>query len=344
MKKTFIFLLFVLNFFIVFSQDDSTETSLVKWIDLNEAEKLFAQEPKPILIDIYTDWCGWCKHMMKTTYSNPNIAGFINNYFYPVKFNSEKTDSIFFNGKSYTKQGKVNQLAVELLDGRLSYPSTVFLTTSGQKFVVPGYKSVGQIEPYLVYAYENLDKSVSIEDYVIAHMYKYPKNFTEELQKVPQNKKIDTSATSEWFTFDDAFAKATTDSKKYILFSSVSWCYSCKVMKDITFSDSIIAAELKENFYLIDFDAATSQVITINGKEYKSMGQGQPNQLAYDLFQGKFIFPSIIVLDENFELLSVINGYYTAQKLEPILEFFATDAWKTKSYQDFFSTFQSKRN
>lgn len=339
-------LIFLFGFFITysaFSQDDTTETSLVNWIDLNEAETLFTQNPKPFLIDIYTDWCSWCKYMTKTTYSNPNIAGFINNNFYPVKFNSEKTDSVTFGGQLYVKQGKTNKLAIDLLNGHLSYPSTVFITRNGQKFVVPGYKSVAQIEPYLVYASENLINFISLQDYLISHMMSYPKNFVEELQKIPDSLKPDTSATSNWLSFNQAFENAKTEPRKYILFSNVSWCFSCKVMKNITFSDSIIASEINTNFYLIDFDAATTDTIKVAGNKYVSLGQGQPNQLAMELFKGKFFFPSVIILDENFNPLTVVNGYIPASNFEAILDYFSSDDWKIKTYQEFLTTFESKR-
>ncbi|MBN2664438.1 MAG: DUF255 domain-containing protein [Bacteroidales bacterium] len=327
----------------VFSQDDTTETSLVNWIELSKAETLFAQNPKPILIDVYTDWCSWCKHMMKTTYSNPNIAGFINNNFYPVKFNSEKTDSVTFGGQVYLKQGKTNKLAINLLNGRLSYPSTVFITRSGQKFIMPGYKSVAQIEPYLVYASEDLSNFISLEEYIISHMINYPNNFVEDLKKIPDTLKPDTSGVSNWLKFNEAFDKAKIEPRKYLLFSNVSWCFSCKVMKNITFSDSIIASEINNNFYLINFDAATTDTIKVDTNQYVSLGQGQPNQLAMELFQGKFFFPSIIILDENFTPLTVVNGYFSAPKLESILVFFSSNAWKTQTYQDFMTTFETKR-
>ncbi|GIV27707.1 MAG: hypothetical protein KatS3mg027_1521 [Bacteroidia bacterium] len=77
---------------------------LVKWLSFKEAQELNKQAPKPFLVDIYTDWCGWCKVMMRTTYSNPNIAGYINTYFYPVKFNAETKDTIEFDGQNITLQ------------------------------------------------------------------------------------------------------------------------------------------------------------------------------------------------------------------------------------------------
>ena len=43
------------------------QESKIKWISIEEAEKLNKENPKKIMIDVYTDWCGWCKKMDKDT-------------------------------------------------------------------------------------------------------------------------------------------------------------------------------------------------------------------------------------------------------------------------------------
>ncbi len=173
-------------------------------------------------------------------------------------------------------------------------------------------------------------------------MFTYPKNFKEQISKLKPEQKPDTNGKPNWTSFQKAFNDAKTQKRKYILFAHVSWCYSCKVMKKITFSNSIIADEINKNFYLIDFDAATEDTIKINGKKYVSLGKGQPNQLAMQLFQQNFYFPSIIILDENFSELTVIRGYLTPENLEPILSYFSSNAWKTITYENFLKDFTPK--
>ena len=60
----------------------------VKWLSFEEAQKLAAKTPKKIFVDVYTDWCGWCKKMDKNTLSDPGIKDYLNKKYYAVKLNA----------------------------------------------------------------------------------------------------------------------------------------------------------------------------------------------------------------------------------------------------------------
>ncbi len=128
----------------------------VKWYTMQEAEKLFKESPRPLFIDTYTDWCGWCKKMDQETFTDPVISEILNTRFYPVKFDAEGKESITFLGKTYIndgKYGKAHQLAVVLLKGQLSYPTVVFFTNQGDnKYAaspVPGFRQPKEMEMLL---------------------------------------------------------------------------------------------------------------------------------------------------------------------------------------------------
>lgn len=131
MKRIILFLFLVTTSISLYSQNKP-----VKWYTIREAEVLSRQSFRPIFIDTYTDWCGWCKKMDQETFTNPVIADILNNKFYPVKFDAEGKESIDFFGQTYIndgKAGKAHQLAVALLRGQLSYPTVVFLTKQDNK-------------------------------------------------------------------------------------------------------------------------------------------------------------------------------------------------------------------
>jgi len=106
----------------------------IKWYTVEEAFALSANQPKKILIDVYTDWCSWCKVMDQNTYKNEVIAEYINSNFYPVKFNAEQKQDVVIMGTTFkfVDNGSrgYNELAAALLNGQLGYPSTVFLDES----------------------------------------------------------------------------------------------------------------------------------------------------------------------------------------------------------------------
>jgi thioredoxin-related protein len=127
----------------------------IQWYDFEEAVEMSKKKPKKFFLDMYTDWCGWCKKMDQTTFKDPVIAKYMNENFYAVKFDAERTDTIVFKGDLYvnsnpTGRRSSHQLAQTLMQGRMSYPSFVFLNENADIITkVPGYRKAPEFEPIL---------------------------------------------------------------------------------------------------------------------------------------------------------------------------------------------------
>lgn len=124
-----------------------TQAQEINWMSWEEAiaSSQADANPKKIFVDVYTDWCGWCKKMDANTFSNPEVAAYMNENFYMVKFDAEGTEPVEYKGKTFQfrKQGRngVHELAYALLQGKLSYPSVVFLNEKQELIApVPGYR------------------------------------------------------------------------------------------------------------------------------------------------------------------------------------------------------------
>ncbi|MDV7139661.1 DUF255 domain-containing protein [Maribacter sp. TH_r10] len=125
----------------------------VEWMSWDQAvERAQTDEnPKKIFIDVYTDWCGWCKKMDKDTFQHPDVATYMADNFYMVKMDGEGKEPIEFKGQTYNfvpsgRKG-YHEFAAALMQGRMSYPTTIFLDEEMNMLSpVPGYQKP---EPFL---------------------------------------------------------------------------------------------------------------------------------------------------------------------------------------------------
>ena len=129
----------------------------IKWITFEEALLLNQKKPRMIFVDIYTDWCGWCKKMDTETFSDPAVASYINKKYYAVKLNAEQSETIIFKEQEFVnpnpgKSRSTHLLAMALLKNERLYPSYVILDkASDWTFKLKGYKTPVELMPILKY-------------------------------------------------------------------------------------------------------------------------------------------------------------------------------------------------
>jgi thioredoxin-related protein len=149
----------------------------VKWLTWEEAVEKNKTEKRKIFVDVFTDWCGWCKVMDRNTFTEASVAKLLNEEFYAVKFNAEQTADVVFNNVTFKfiamGGGKgVHQLAAALLNNQMSYPNFVFLDEEFKIIPVfpgyqslPGYRKPEEFHIFLDFVGNDIYKKMKIDDF-----------------------------------------------------------------------------------------------------------------------------------------------------------------------------------
>ncbi len=130
----------------------------INWVPFEEGIAMAEAEgnTKPVLIKVYTDWCGWCQQSYRTTYNDPLVIALINQHFIAIELDAETKSDLTFQGGSYSfvkrEPGGYHQLAANLLNGELEYPTVVMYTDEMELFTrIQGFQTAETMHPILDY-------------------------------------------------------------------------------------------------------------------------------------------------------------------------------------------------
>ena len=143
-------------------------------------------------------------------------------------------------------------------------------------------------------------------------------------------------------------AKKENANKKYFVDCYTDWCGWCKKMDKDTFSDTLIARLMNHYFVASKFDAEQAEDVTINGKTYQNPNYNAnakrkpTHQLAHYLLNNRLSYPSYSILDKDFNIITVVPGYYPAQEFEKVIVFIGEDYYKDLSFETFSKEYAEK--
>lgn len=157
---------------------------------------------------------------------------------------------------------------------------------------------------------------------------------TEQAQKAEIN----------WITWDQVEAKMATEPRKVLVDVYTKWCGPCRLMSQRTFTDSAVVEYVNANYYAIKFDAEGGKPVTFKGTTYENPGYDPARRgrnATHDLTRaiapvnGRIAYPTIVYMDENFKILSPVQGYLKPNQIMPILTYFGENIYKTKTWEEY---------
>ena len=150
-------ILYIIIFIFSISTTLFAQSQKINWLSVEEVEVLQKKEPRKVLIDVFTTWCGPCKMMMKNTFSNNNVIDYINTYYYAIKFDAESGENVNFKGNTYTNpdfrpnvRGRNSQHQFAQALGVNSYTTIIYMDENMDVITpIKGYLTPDKIELYL---------------------------------------------------------------------------------------------------------------------------------------------------------------------------------------------------
>jgi thioredoxin-related protein len=176
--------LILLQLFLLLSIGISAQ---INWVTMEEALAAQKESPKKIMVDMYTVWCGPCKMLDKNTFQNKDLAAYVNENYYAVKFNAEGNTVVDYLGKTFTNprydpaksktRNYQHQFAGYLRVN--AYPTVVFFDEEGGLIApIPGYRKHNEMELFLKFFKEDAYKTVKSQK----EFTEYQRSFVAEFK------------------------------------------------------------------------------------------------------------------------------------------------------------------
>lgn len=126
-----------------------------------EILKLAQKDKKKVVIQVYADWCSWCKKMEKETYPSDEVQKELKRNYYLYRLNGESSETIEYDGRKWTKAELTKAFGIR------GFPSTIFLNYNSKPItVLPGYVDAKTFASILKFIGDDLYTKMTFEEFM----------------------------------------------------------------------------------------------------------------------------------------------------------------------------------
>lgn len=126
-------------------------------------------------------------------------------------------------------------------------------------------------------------------------------------------------------SFADLDSLMARDQRPVAVFLHAEWCKFCKNMEQTTFSDEKVIEQLNNKYYFISFDGEQKEDVTFQNHVFRYQPKGRntgTHELAVALgtVEGELTYPTLAILNPDYEIVFQYNAFLTAKELSRVLE------------------------
>ncbi len=318
---------------LVVPTENFAQDSVVNWLSFDEAKTLFEKTQKPVFVFGYSENMPASKKMLETTLKNPEVVGYVNALFYPVKFDLSTDEEItFFDGKKYTKKAgsKFHSLAGTLLGDSIALPAMIMFDKFAQGQVFMGYKNRDSIFSVLVYYGEEIRRT-AYEDWEKIYFATYR----------PGQKQVISRLLIRWQKMSEVLLEFEKNPKPIFIDLYNNYSIASTIMRIKVYNNPEISKYMNSHFYNVTVDLKSTEEFELKGVKYKNMGAPYNyHSFVYAVLQGKLRFPSFVILNENLELIERVQFFMTPEDFTPLIHFYGDKEYKNKDLKKYLENYK----